>query len=71
MVDAKGIIHLPANIPFHGMVLVVNPESGLLEAEYHYNEKGLSHGPEIHYDEKQNEVGRFDWVNGTIPIQPI
>ena len=71
MAAAKGIIHLPTSSPYQGMILVINAETGFLETEYHHNEKGLSHGPEIHYDEKQKEVGRFDWVNGDIPLQPI
>jgi hypothetical protein len=70
MFEEKGVIYRPTSVPFDGMVLSIDSKTGFLEAQYKY-EDGIINGPEIHYDESQNEVGRFNWVKGKILVQPI
>jgi len=66
----NGLLYFPQNELFSGKVFSIDENSGQILAEYTYV-KGISHGPEIYYDEDMKEDSRIDWVNGVIPVQKL
>lgn len=66
----KGLFYAPGNELFTGKVFSIDSKTGQILVEYTY-QTGISHGPEIYYDEQGREESRINWVNGMIPFQKL
>ena len=66
----NGLFYVPENQLFTGKVFSIDAKNGQILVEYTYV-AGISHGPEIYYDEEAREESRINWVNGIIPFQKL
>tara|TARA_A100001037_G_scaffold237258_1_gene216397 strand:- start:374 stop:931 length:558 start_codon:yes stop_codon:yes gene_type:complete len=64
---AEGLVFRKSGNPFSGKIISIHERTGAIQVEYNYL-NGVSHGPEIYFDENQNESSRQTWVNGKIPV---
>ena len=64
---AEGLVVRKSGARFTGRIISIDERTGAIQVEYNY-QNGVSHGPEIYFDENQQESSRQNWVNGKIPV---
>ena len=66
----EGLASRTTGTLFSGKIISVSELSGAIQVEYNYL-NGVSHGPEIYFDENHQETSRQVWVNGKIPVSQL
>ncbi len=66
----EGLFLRKSGLLYSGKIISIDERTGSIQVEYNYQD-GVSHGPEIYFNENQQESSRQNWVNGKIPLSRL